>query len=62
MINDLLEGCGNELSYAYNYKLLAVLFLVGVYYYTINWVCGILYDNGYDIFGFLKKKKKNRRS
>jgi hypothetical protein len=43
-----------------NYKLLALPFLIGVIYYSINWICSSLYDNGYDIFKKWNKKKKKR--
>ena len=43
-----------------NYKLLALAFFIGVVYYSINWICSSLYDNGYDILNFLNKKKKRK--
>jgi len=42
-------------------RVLGLALLLGIIYYSINWTCGTLYDNGYDIFGLLKKKKKSRR-
>ena len=37
---------------------------IGIMYYSINYVCSMLYDNGCDIFGRLNKKgnKKKRKN
>jgi len=43
-----------------DYKFLALAFLIGIIYYSINWTCSSLYDNGYDIFKKWNKKKKKR--
>ena len=44
-------------------KMIALGIVIGLMYYSVNYVCSMLYDHGCDIFGkFNKKKKKKSRS
>ena len=35
--------------------------VIGIMYYSINYICSMLYDHGCDIFGKFNKKKKNSK-
>jgi hypothetical protein len=35
--------------------------VIGIMYYSVNYVCSLLYDNGCDIFSKFNKKKKNNK-
>jgi hypothetical protein len=35
--------------------------VIGIMYYSVNYVCSMLYDHGCDIFGKFNKKKKNSK-
>ena len=35
--------------------------VIGIMYYSVNYVCSMLYDHGCDIFGKFNKKKKNNK-
>ena len=34
---------------------------IGIMYYSVNYVCSLLYNNGCDIFSKFNKKKKNSK-
>ena len=40
-------------------KMIGLGIVIGIMYYSVNYVCSMLYDNGCDIFGKFNKKKKN---
>ena len=40
-------------------RMIGLGIAIGIMYYSINYVCSMLYDNGCDIFGKFNKKKKN---
>jgi len=40
-------------------RMIGLGIVIGIMYYSINYVCSMLYDNGCDIFGKFNKKKKN---
>ena len=42
-------------------KMIALGIVIGIMYYSVNYVCSLLYNNGYDIFGKFNKKKKNSK-
>ena len=42
-------------------KMIGLGIAIGIMYYSVNYVCSMLYDNGYDIFGKFNKKKKNSK-
>jgi hypothetical protein len=43
-------------------RMIGLGIVIGIMYYSINYICSMLYDNGCDIFGkFNKKKKKNKK-
>lgn len=42
-------------------RMIGLGIVIGIMYYSINYVCSFLYDNGYDIFGKFNKKKKNSK-
>ena len=35
--------------------------VIGIMYYSVNYTCSFLYNNGCDIFGRFNKKKKNSK-
>lgn len=39
-------------------RMIGLGILIGIMYYSINWICSSLYDNGYDVFKKWNKKKK----
>lgn len=43
-------------------RMIGLSILLYIIFYSINWVTGTLYDNGYDIFGRWNKKKKKKKS
>ena len=42
-------------------RMIGLGIVIGIIYYSVNYVCSFLYDNGYDIFGKFNKKKKNSK-
>ena len=42
-------------------RMIGLAIVLWISMYSINWICSSLYDNGYDILGFLSKKKKKAR-
>jgi hypothetical protein len=42
-------------------RMIGLGIVIGIMYYSINYVCSMLYDNGCDIFGKFNKKKKNNK-
>ena len=42
-------------------RMIGLGIAIGIMYYSINYVCSLLYDNGCDIFGKFNKKKKNNK-
>jgi len=42
-------------------RMIGLGIVIGIMYYSVNYVCSFLYDNGYDIFGKFNKKKKNSK-
>ena len=43
-------------------RMIGLGIVIGIMYYSINYICSMLYDHGCDIFGrFNKKIKKNSR-
>ncbi len=40
-------------------RMIGLGVVIGIIYYSVNYVCSLLYDNGCDIFGKFNKKKKN---
>jgi len=44
-------------------KMMSLAFVLAVSTYSIYYICGLLYDNGIDIFNLLQitKKKKNNK-
>jgi hypothetical protein len=42
-------------------KMIGLGIVIGIMYYSINYVCSMLYDHGCDIFGKFNKKKKNSK-
>jgi hypothetical protein len=42
-------------------RMIGLGLVIGIMYYSINYICTLLYDNGYDIFGKFNKKKKNSK-
>jgi hypothetical protein len=43
-------------------RMIGLGIVIGIMYYSVNYVCSLLYDNGCDIFGrFNKKDKKKKR-
>ena len=42
-------------------RMIELGMVIGIMYYSINYVCSMLYDNGCDIFGKFNKKKKNSK-
>ena len=42
-------------------RMLGLAIVLWISMYSINWICSSLYDNGYDVLGFLSKKKKKAR-
>ena len=41
-------------------RMIALGIVIGIMYYSVNYVCSFLYDNGCDIFGKFNKKKKKK--
>jgi hypothetical protein len=41
-------------------KMIGLGIVIGIMYYSINYVCSFLYNNGCDIFGKFNKKKKKK--
>ena len=42
-------------------KMIGLGIVIGIMYYSVNYVCSLLHNNGYDIFGKFNKKKKNSK-
>ena len=42
-------------------RMIGLGIAIGIMYYSINYVCSILYDNGCDIFNIFKKNKKKSK-
>jgi hypothetical protein len=42
-------------------KMIGLGVVIGIIYYSVNYVCSMLYDNGCDIFSKFNKKKKNNK-
>ena len=42
-------------------RMIGLGIVIGIVYYSVNYVCSLLYDNGCDIFGKFNKKKKNNK-
>jgi len=42
-------------------RMIGLGIVIGIMYYSVNYVCSFLYDNGCDIFGKFNKKKKNSK-
>jgi hypothetical protein len=42
-------------------RMIGLGIVIGIMYYSVNYVCSLLYDNGCDIFGKFNKKKKNSK-
>ena len=42
-------------------RMIGLGIAIGIIYYSVNYVCSLLYNNGYDIFGKFNKKKKNSK-
>ena len=42
-------------------RMIGLGIAIGIMYYSVNYVCSLLYNNGYDIFGKFNKKKKNSK-
>ena len=42
-------------------KMMSLAFVLAVSTYSIYYICGLLYDNGVDIFNIFKKNKKNSK-
>jgi hypothetical protein len=42
-------------------RMIGLGVVIGIMYYSVNYVCSLLYDNGCDIFGKFNKKKKNSK-
>ncbi len=42
-------------------RMIALGIVIGIMYYSVNYVCSMLYDHGCDIFGKFNKKKKNTK-
>ncbi len=42
-------------------RMIGLGVVIGIIYYSVNYVCSLLYDNGCDIFGKFNKKKKNSK-
>jgi len=42
-------------------RMIGLGIAIGIMYYSINYVCSMLYDNGCDIFGRLNKKDKKKK-
>jgi hypothetical protein len=41
-------------------RMIGLGIVIGIMYYSINYVCSFLYNNGCDIFGKFNKKKKKK--
>jgi len=41
-------------------RMIGLGIVIGIMYYSVNYVCALLYDNGCDIFGKFNKKKKKK--
>jgi hypothetical protein len=42
-------------------RMIGLGIVIGIMYYSINYTCSLLYDNGCDIFSKFNKKKKNSK-
>ncbi len=42
-------------------RMIGLGIVIGIMYYSVNYVCSLLYNNGCDIFGKFNKKKKNNK-
>ena len=42
-------------------RMIGLAIVLWISFYSINWICSSLYDNGYDIFKKWNKKKKSKR-
>ena len=42
-------------------RMIGLGIAIGIMYYSVNYVCSFLYNNGYDIFSKFNKKKKNNK-
>jgi hypothetical protein len=42
-------------------KMIGLGIAIGIMYYSVNYVCSMLYDHGCDIFCRFNKKKKNSK-
>jgi len=42
-------------------RMIGLGIVIGIMYYSVNYVCSMLYDHGCDIFGKFNKKKKNSK-
>ncbi len=42
-------------------RMIGLGIVIGIMYYSVNYVCSMLYDNGCDIFRKFNKKKKNTK-
>lgn len=43
-------------------RMIGLGIAIGIIYYSINYVCSMLYDNGCDIFGKFNKKNKKKKN
>lgn len=43
-------------------RMIGLAIVLWISFYSINWICSSLYDNGYDIFKKWNKKKSRKRS
>ena len=39
-------------------RMIGLAIVLWISFYSINWICSSLYDNGYDIFGRWNKKRR----
>lgn len=42
-------------------RMIGLGIAIGIMYYSVNYVCSMLYDNGCDIFNIFKKNKKKSK-
>jgi len=43
-------------------RMIGLGIVIGIMYYSINYICSMLYDHGYDIFGRFNKKIKRKKN
>lgn len=43
-------------------RMIGLGIVIGIMYYSINYICSMLYDHGCDIFGGFNKKNKKKKN